>query len=201
MYEQTSEQIGDTIHKASRAAASAAEVIEDGVGAAKRAVKQGGYAAAELYCDAKRRVQRNPVEAVVATFAAGIAAGAAIKLDADEGVTHGLAVGEGVETCLSARQLEIRPVWALGSTSNIATFPVLSGVACLTILGENDAASAKAFHACGARWHTAGREVLINRPTVGKDLNDAIRGAAWVLSCTAPSVRIRERSSLFFINI
>jgi hypothetical protein len=108
----------------------------------------------------------------------GVAAGAAIKLDADEGVTHGLAVGEGVETCLSARQLEIRPVWALGSTSNIATFPVLSGVACLTILAENDDASAKAVQACAERWHAAGREVLINRPTRGKDLNDAIRGAA-----------------------
>ncbi len=79
VFEQTSEQIGDTIHKASRAASSAAEAIEDGVGAARRAVKQGGYAAAELYGDARRRVQQNPVEAVVATFAAGIAAGAAIS--------------------------------------------------------------------------------------------------------------------------
>ena len=78
VYEQTSEQINDSIHKASRAASSAAEAIEDGVGAAKRAVKQGGYAAAELYGDAKRRVQRNPIEAVVATFAAGIAEGAAV---------------------------------------------------------------------------------------------------------------------------
>ena len=79
VYEQTSEQIGDTIHKASRAASSAAEAIQDGVGAARRAVKQGGYAAAEFYGDARRRVQRNPIEAVVATFAVGIAAGAAIS--------------------------------------------------------------------------------------------------------------------------
>ena len=79
VYEQASEQIGDTIHKASRAASSAVEAIEDGVGAAQRAVKQGGYAAAELYSDARRRVQHNPVEAVVATFAAGMAAGAAIS--------------------------------------------------------------------------------------------------------------------------
>jgi hypothetical protein len=108
----------------------------------------------------------------------GIAAGAAVKLDADEAVTHGLAVGEGVETCLSARQLGIRPVWALGSTSNIAAFPVLCGVRCLTILAEHDAASARVVEACGGRWHAAGREVRINRPTRGKDLNDAIRGAA-----------------------
>ena len=62
-----------------RAATSAAEVIQDGVGAARRAVKQGGYAAAEFYGDARRRVQKNPIEAVVATFAAGIAAGAGIS--------------------------------------------------------------------------------------------------------------------------
>ena len=79
VYEQTSEQIGDTIHKASRAATSAAEAIQDGVGAARRAVKLGGYAATEFYGDARRRVQRNPTEAVIATFAVGIAAGAAIS--------------------------------------------------------------------------------------------------------------------------
>jgi len=79
VYEQANEQIGDTIHKASRVAASAVEAIEDGVGATRRAVKQGGYAAAELYSDARRRVQHNPVEAVVATFAVGMAAGAVIS--------------------------------------------------------------------------------------------------------------------------
>jgi hypothetical protein len=108
----------------------------------------------------------------------GAAAGAAIKLDPDEAVTHGLHVGEGVESCMSARQLGLRPTWALGSTSNIAAFPVLSGIECLTILGENDDASAKAVQACGERWHAAGREVLINRPIGAKDLNDVIKGAA-----------------------
>ncbi len=108
----------------------------------------------------------------------GFAAGAAIKLDADDSVTHGLHVGEGVETCLAARQLGLKPAWALGSTSFLATFAVLSGVERLTILAENDAASARAVEACGARWHAAGRKVLINRPTRGSDLNDAIRGAA-----------------------
>jgi putative DNA primase/helicase len=108
----------------------------------------------------------------------GAAAGSAIKLDADETVTHGLHIGEGVESCMSARQLGLKPTWALGSTSNIAAFPVLSGIECLTILGENDDASAKAVEACGERWHAAGRIVLINRAAFGKDLNDALRGAA-----------------------
>ena len=78
-FEQTSEQIADTIHKASRAASSAAEAIEDGVGAAQRAVKHGGYAAVEAFDDAKRRVQRNPIETVVAMLAVGFAAGTAIS--------------------------------------------------------------------------------------------------------------------------
>ena len=78
-FEQTSEQIADTIHKASRAASSAAEAIEDGVGAARRAVKHGGYAAVEAFDDAKRRVQRNPIQTVVAMLAIGFAAGTAIS--------------------------------------------------------------------------------------------------------------------------
>jgi len=52
VFEQASEQIDDTMHKASRAASSAVEAIEDGVGAARRVVKQGGYAVAELCDDA-----------------------------------------------------------------------------------------------------------------------------------------------------
>ena len=105
----------------------------------------------------------------------GPAAGAAIMLDADDAVTHGLVIGEGVETCLTARQLGLRPVWALGSAGAIGAFPVLPGVECLTILAEHDDANAKATHACAARWHAAGREILVNRPIGGKDLNDSWR--------------------------
>jgi putative DNA primase/helicase len=108
----------------------------------------------------------------------GFCSGAAIKLDEDEAVGSGLHIGEGIETCLTARQLGLRPVWALGSTSFISIFPVLSGVSNLTILAENNEASSRAMGACAIRWHSSGREVLINRPTCGDDLNDAIRGAA-----------------------
>jgi putative DNA primase/helicase len=54
-------------------------------------------------------------------------------------------------------------------------FPFLDGIQCLTILKENDAASEQACETCGTRWHTAGREVLIDTPMVGSDLNDALR--------------------------
>jgi hypothetical protein len=108
----------------------------------------------------------------------GPVGGAAVMLDPFDAVTTGLHVGEGVETVMAAHQLDLRPAWALGSAGAIAGFPVLGGVECLTLLAEHDAASARAVEACGRRWHAAGREVLIVRPTVGSDLNDAIRGAA-----------------------
>jgi putative DNA primase/helicase len=108
----------------------------------------------------------------------GVAAGAAVKLDADDTVTGGLHIAEGVETALAARQLGLKPTWALGAASFISAFPVLPGIECLTLLAENDEASAKAVEACARRWHEAKRVVLINRPARGKDLNDAIRGYA-----------------------
>jgi len=108
----------------------------------------------------------------------GIVAGGAIKLDADWDVTHGLHVGEGAETCMAARKLGLRPCWALGSAGAIAVFPVLPGVECLTILAEHDDANRRAVDTCGARWHAAGREVVVVEPASGSDILDALRGAA-----------------------
>jgi hypothetical protein len=98
---------------------------------------------------------------------------AVIKLDADETVTSGLTIGEGVETCLAARLAGFRPVWALGSVGTIAAFPVLAGIEAITILAENDGASTRAVKECASRWHAGGREVFAVKPLVGKDLNDA----------------------------
>jgi putative DNA primase/helicase len=103
--------------------------------------------------------------------------GAAIKIDADENVEQGLVIGEGFETCLAARMLGLRPVWALGSAGAIAAFPVLPGIEALTILGESDktGANQKAVKACAERWSAAGREVLVAMPRVAGDLNDALQ--------------------------
>ena len=105
----------------------------------------------------------------------GVAGGAAVKLDADERVTDRLNIGEGVETAMTARQIGLKPTWALGSASAIAAFPVLDGVERLGILAEHDEANERATEACGGRWHDAGRKVFIIRPTSGNDLNDALR--------------------------
>ena len=102
----------------------------------------------------------------------GPVAGAAIMID--EEVTTGLHIGEGVETCLAARNFDLKPTWALGSTVAIGKFPVLAGVECLTLLQENDGGkSERACVACAANWSAAGREVIFNIPRADCcDLND-----------------------------
>lgn len=107
----------------------------------------------------------------------GRASGAAIKLDNDGEVALGLSVGEGLETCVAAQQLGLRPVWALGSVNALEHFPVLAGIEGLTVLAESDdsGASARACDVVGARWHSAGRDVEIIYPRNGGDLNDALR--------------------------
>ena len=109
----------------------------------------------------------------------GDALGCAIKLDPDDTISAGLALGEGIETCQAARQLGIRPCWATGSVSTIGTFPVLSGIECLTLLGESDKKGANAWAVAqvGARWVAAEREVVVVKPEHG-DVDDVRRRAA-----------------------
>ena len=101
----------------------------------------------------------------------GVVHRAAVMLDP---IGTELAIGEGVETCMAARQLGIRSTWALGSTGSITGFPILDGIKQLTILGETGAASQDAIRFCGSRWRRAGRRVFIVMPSVGTDLNDEL---------------------------
>jgi putative DNA primase/helicase len=93
-------------------------------------------------------------------------------------VLGGLRIGEGIETALAARQLGLRPTWALGSAGAVAAFPVLNGIEALTLLREHDAANARAADAVTARWQSAGREVFDAWPKKGKDVNDALWAGA-----------------------
>lgn len=108
----------------------------------------------------------------------GPTGGCAIKLTADEDVTEGLTIGEGIETVLAGMALNFRPAWALGAASPIAKFPLLSSVECLTILVDRDAngtGQASALE-CSLRWTKAGREVFRVIPaTVGSDMADILR--------------------------
>jgi putative DNA primase/helicase len=104
----------------------------------------------------------------------GPIAGGAIKLDPDEDVIQYLCIGEGAETCLSGRQMKLRPVWSAVNASGIASFPILPGIDGLAIIRENDATSAKAVEACARRWFEAGRYVVIVTSELGSDLNDEL---------------------------
>lgn len=106
----------------------------------------------------------------------GTAGGAAIMLDGLEEITSGLAIGEGIESVMAARQMGIRPAWALGSIGAIASFPLIGGVETLTVLAENDpnGASDRGCREVAARWCAAGRTVDLVRPEHGKDLNDEL---------------------------
>ena len=104
----------------------------------------------------------------------GIAKGAAIKL---EPVGSKLTIGEGVETALSGRAAGFGPVWALGSSGAVRSFPVVKSVAELTILEENDPTSQRDVETCARRYLTAGKPVNIVTPDIGNDMNDAWRAA------------------------
>ena len=98
---------------------------------------------------------------------------AAVKLNGLKG--DELVIGEGIETCMAARQLGLEgAVWALGSVGAVTFFPLIPGVRRLTLLAETGEASAKATRICGTRWKRAGRQARIARSTVGDDLNDAL---------------------------
>jgi hypothetical protein len=105
-------------------------------------------------------------------------AGGAIRLWPDETVTHGLAVGEGIETALSIANI-FRPAWALIDAGNLAKFPVLAGVESLLIAEDHDEAGARAARSCAIAWVSEDREVRIAKaPVSGDDANDYLRRAA-----------------------
>ena len=104
----------------------------------------------------------------------GPVAGAAIMLDPFDSVTTGLFISEGVESAMAARQISLRPTWALGSAGAIGRFPPLNGIGTLSILRENDAANETAADSCAERWLGAGREVRDIWPKRGNDINDAL---------------------------
>jgi hypothetical protein len=74
--ERTADHIAESARQASRASSAIADTIEDAVGVARRAVKQGGDAAEEFLVDTTNRLQRHVVLTVAATFAVGLTSGA-----------------------------------------------------------------------------------------------------------------------------
>ena len=119
------------------------------------------------------RIRLNPAGSKYHRQMLGIVHRAAVKLPGSLG--EELAIGEGIESCMAARQLSVQSqCWALGSCGAISSFPILGDIKTLTILGENDEANTKAARICGRRWRRAGRNVGRLMPEVGKDVNDEL---------------------------
>jgi hypothetical protein len=106
--------------------------------------------------------------------------GGVVRLSRDDDVLSGLHVGEGIETCLAAASIGLRPILSTGSAATMAKLPVLDGVEALTIICDHDenGAGECAARELEARWLDADREArIIIRDKVG-DINDAIREGA-----------------------
>jgi hypothetical protein len=107
--------------------------------------------------------------------------GGAIKLSADDEVTTGLLIGEGIETVLSASSiLEFLPAWSVISASGIGGFPALGGVESVTIAVDNDkdGAGQRAADELVARLKAANIEPVTTHSLVGKDFNDVLMGGS-----------------------
>jgi hypothetical protein len=81
----------------------------------------------------------------------GSLAGGAVKLDADETVTSGLSIGEGVETTIAGMCMNLRPAWAVLNTGGIANFPVLPAIENLHIFKEHAIPYAQLFSTLSRR--------------------------------------------------
>jgi hypothetical protein len=100
--------------------------------------------------------------------------GGCTRLWPDDEITLGLAIAEGMETALTVARV-FPAAWAVVDAGNMADFPVLPGVECLTIVADHDAhgRGVKVAEACADRWRQTGVEAVIWRsPVTGEDLND-----------------------------
>jgi len=70
-----------------------------------------------------------------------------------------------------------RPLWAAASAGAISRFPLIPGIAALTIFTDSDGAGLRAAEECAARWRDTGLEARILAPPAG-DWNDVHQGAA-----------------------
>ena len=124
------------------------------------------------------RTALTPTAEKIGRMALGPKAGTAAKLSPDEDVMQGLAIGEGLETVLSAMQLGFCPAWALGDAGGVRDFPALSGIDCITLIVDNDESGAgqSAALECSRRWTEAGREVFRVIPDrCGEDMNEIVQ--------------------------
>jgi hypothetical protein len=70
-----------------------------------------------------------------------------------------------------------KPIWATLSAGQMARFPVLSGIECLTLFADHDKSGTglSAARTCARSWTRAGAEVVIlYRDRLGLDFADPV---------------------------
>jgi putative DNA primase/helicase len=71
------------------------------------------------------------------------------------------------------------PMWAAGSTTQLAGFPVLAGIEFLTVFADHDEVGLKAAREVCQRWANAGRRALMRfSKQSGEDANDILQRKA-----------------------
>ncbi len=103
--------------------------------------------------------------------------GGVIRLWPDEAVTLSVAIGEGIETCLTAARFHT-PVWCAIDAGNLGGLPVVAGIESLLVVADHDPAGEQAAREIRARWRRAGRVAVGIYPVaLGADLNDEVSAA------------------------
>jgi putative DNA primase/helicase len=104
----------------------------------------------------------------------GTIAQGAVRFDA---ASTELAIGEGIETCLSFQQRLSVPTWAALSAAGLQTvvLPPRPLAATVFVLVDRDEAGESAARLAADRLSREGRKVKLARPMAGKDFNDTIR--------------------------
>ena len=106
------------------------------------------------------------------------------RLVPDAEVTLGLALGEGLETCLAFAR-GFASTWSALDAGNLAKVPVLPGIEAMTIIADHDRVNpqtgkrpgVEAAIDCGRRWLAAGIEVRVAVPgQEGADMADIAQG-------------------------
>jgi putative DNA primase/helicase len=101
----------------------------------------------------------------------GAVKGGVIRLA--EVIDH-VAIGEGIETCLSVQQACAVPTWAALSAVGIRALNLPPGISDLTIIADGDRTGDAAAQAAAKRLRLAVRAVRIVRAPKGLDFNDLL---------------------------
>jgi hypothetical protein len=93
-----------------------------------------------------------------------------------------LAVGEGIETCLSILQATGKSIWAALSTSGLKSAELPEIVHEVLLIEDVDEAGEEAATFAGRKWQQAGLVVKIARPTAGhNDFNDMLKAGGNII--------------------